>query len=257
MEPKTTVLVLQHAECEPPAAYQEELEERGIATHVVELDGGESVPALKTFDALLVMGGPMSVNDEALFGWLTKEKRLIREFVDGGRPFWGVCLGAQLLAASLGARVYAGNRPEVGVLPVELAPGGALDPIFVTLPKRFMALQWHSDTFELPEDSVLLASSPAYVNQAFRWKRAYGLQFHLEVSPGIVREWGEIQAYADSLAAALGHDGGLPGVLAALVAEQDTMRSHAIALFRRWLDLDVVAGVRRTNHEFAARGRTV
>lgn len=239
MKPKSAILVLQHADCEPPGAYQDELDVRGVATLTVELDRGESLPSWEAFDALIVMGGPMSANDEASFGWLASEKSLIRDFVEAERPFWGVCLGAQLLAASLGARVYTGLAPEVGVLAVDMERGGALDAVFSTLPRRFSTLQWHSDTFDLPEGSVLLASSPSYRHQAFRWGRAYGLQFHLEASPELVREWGDIPVYAEALEVVRG-TGAFPRLVSELVQEQEAMRSNALALFRRWLDLDVV-----------------
>ncbi len=115
------VLILQHIACEPPGVYEDVLRERGARLRRVELDEGESVPEdARAFDALIVMGGPMGANDEAEHPWLTAEKRLIAAAVREGVPLFGVCLGAQLLAASLGARVYRGDRPEVGVLPVTL-----------------------------------------------------------------------------------------------------------------------------------------
>jgi GMP synthase (glutamine-hydrolysing) len=234
----TSVLVLQHAACEPPAAYQEELDERGIGVHTVELDRGNYLPSSGQFDAIIAMGGPMSVNDEPTYPWLADEKQLIREFVLAGRPFWGVCLGAQLLAASLGARVYEGREPEVGVRRVQIEEAGRLDPIFSMLPSQFLTLQWHGDTFELPGGSVLLASSSAYRQQAFRWKRAYALQFHLEVSPELAESWGEIPAYAHALETAMG-TGALPELLAQLSNAAEEMRSHALALFGRWLDVIV------------------
>jgi GMP synthase-like glutamine amidotransferase len=170
---------------------------------------------------------------------LRAEKQLIGEFVRADRPFWGVCLGAQLLAASLGARVYEGAAPEVGLLAIDLEHEGMLDPVFSALPKRLLTLQWHSDTFDLPQGAVLLASSASYRHQAFRWRRAYGLQFHLEVSPRAVREWGDIRAYAEALESVLGA-GALPRLLGELGREHQAMRSNALVLFRRWLDLDVV-----------------
>ena len=99
------VLVLQHIACEPPGVYEDVLLERGASIHRVELDEGESLPDWRGFDAIVAMGGPMSVNDEDALPWLAAEKRAIGEAVRAGTPFWGVCLGVQLLAASLGARV--------------------------------------------------------------------------------------------------------------------------------------------------------
>ena len=114
------VLVLQHIACEPPGVYEDVLLERGASIHRVELDEGESLPARRGFDAIVAMGGPMSATDDSTLPWLTGEKQLIGDAVRAGTPFWGVCLGVQLLAASLGARVYTGPEPEVGLLPVEI-----------------------------------------------------------------------------------------------------------------------------------------
>ena len=165
------VLVLQHIACEPPGAFEDVLLERDARLHRVELDEGERLPDWREFGAIVAMGGPMSVNDESDHPWLVAEKRAIGEAVRAGVPYWGACLGVQLLAAALGARVYAGELPEVGVLPVTLTAAGLEDPVFAGLPRELHTLQWHGDTFDLPEGAVLLASSPAYPNQAFRFGR--------------------------------------------------------------------------------------
>src|SRR5919106_869370 len=127
-----------------------------------------------------------------------------------------LCLGVQLLAAALGARVYAAEQPEVGLLPVELTAEGREDPLFAGLDDRLVSLQWHSDTFDLPSGAVRLAHSPPVPNQAFRaGEHAYGVQFHLEVTGEMAREGGEVPAYRRSLAETLGEEGGtalLPGV---------------------------------------------
>jgi len=173
------VVVLQHIACEPPGAFEDVLIAAGADIHRVELDEGEPLPSWQDYVAIVAMGGPMSVNDDAELPWLTAEKAAIGEAVRAGVPYFGACLGAQLLAASLGARVYAGPEPEVGVLPVTLTAEGAADPLFAGLPRSFPTLQWHGDTFDLPEGATLLASSPAFPNQAFRYGRApYGIQFH-------------------------------------------------------------------------------
>jgi GMP synthase (glutamine-hydrolysing) len=229
------VLVLQHIACEPPGVFEDVLRERGADLHRVELDEGEPLPDWRDFDAIVAMGGPMSVNDEAALPWLTDEKRAIGEAVRGGTPFWGVCLGVQLLAASLGARVYPGPEPEVGLLPVELTDDGRADPVFAGLESALATLQWHGDTFELPDGAVRLASSPAYENQAFRFERAYGVQFHLEVSADMAREWADVPEYVASLEQTLGATGA-PAFLAAIEESADDMRAAGRVLFERWLD---------------------
>src|SRR5262245_30083358 len=100
------------------------------------------------------MGGPMSVNDEDELPWLTGEKRFVGGAVGGGTPYWGVCLGVQLLASSLGARVFQGDEPEVGLLPVELTDAARSDPVFADAPEPLVTLQWHGDTFDLPDGAV-------------------------------------------------------------------------------------------------------
>jgi len=229
------VLVLQHIACEPPGVFEDVLHERGADLHRVELDEGEPLPDWREFDAIVAMGGPMSVNDEATLPWLAEEKRSIGEAVRAGTPFWGVCLGVQLLAASLGARVYPGPEPEVGLLPVELTAEGKTDPVFAGLESGLATLQWHGDTFDLPEGAVRLARSPAYENQAFRFERAYGVQFHLEISAEMAREWADLPEYVASLERTLGA-AGAPAFLAAIEERAAEMRAAGRVLFERWLD---------------------
>jgi GMP synthase (glutamine-hydrolysing) len=131
--------------------------------------------------------------------------------------------------------VYQGEEAEVGLLPVELTAAADEDPVFADAPSSFPTLQWHGDSFGLPEGATLLASSPAYPNQAFRYKRAYALQFHLEVTPELAAEWGDVPAYAQSLERIQG-----PGALERLVAEVEAHASSTIplarGLFGRWLE---------------------
>ena len=230
-------LVLQHIACEPPGVYEDVLNELGATIHRVELDEGDGLPDWRQFDAIVAMGGPMSVNDEEELPWLRAEKVLIAEAVRADVPFFGACLGSQLLAASLGGEVEPGPAPEVGILPVFLTEAAKADPVFGSLPQALTTLQWHGDTFSLPEGAVLLASSPAYPNQAFRWGRSsYAVQFHLEVSREMAEEWARVPVYADALAAVLG-----PGSTTALVDElalrAEEMRAHGRQLFREWCRL--------------------
>ena len=234
------ILVLQHIACEPPGVFEDVLRERGAALRKVELDEREPLPDWQEFDAIVAMGGPMSTNDEAELPWLVDEKRLIGDAVRAGTPFWGVCLGVQLLAASLGARVYRGPEPEVGLLPVTLTPEARNDPVFGSAPDDLVTLQWHGDTFDLPEGAVRLAGSSAYPNQAFRIARAYGVQFHLEVSGAMAREWAEVPEYVTSLERTLGRKRA-PAFLAAIEGRADEMCAEGRALFERWLDRVVAA----------------
>jgi GMP synthase-like glutamine amidotransferase len=230
------VLVLQHIACEPPGVYEDVLREREASLHRVELDEGEPIPDWRRFDAIVAMGGPMSANDENELPWLVDEKRTIGDAVRAGTPFWGACLGVQLLAASLGARVYAGPRPEVGVMPVTLTAEAIADPVFASLPGELLSLQWHGDTFDLPEGAVRLATSPAYPNQAFRYgDGAYGVQFHLEVSAAMAREWADVPEYEEYAERVLG-PGSLPGLISAMEKQAESIRDSGRLLFERWLD---------------------
>jgi GMP synthase (glutamine-hydrolysing) len=231
------VLVLQHIACEPPGVYEDVLVERGASVHRVELDEGERLPDWREFAAIVAMGGPMSVNDEQDLPWLRAEKEFIAEAVRAGAPFFGACLGVQLLAVSLGGEVAAGPVPEVGLLPVFLTEAAANDPVFAPLPRELLTLQWHGDTFSLPGGAVLLASSPAYPNQAFRWGRsAYGVQFHLELTREMAEEWAGVPAYAEALAHVL-DPGSETALVDELAAHADELRGYGRRLFERWLDL--------------------
>jgi len=232
------VLVLQHIACEPPGVFEDVLHERGATLHRVELDEGESLPpSLAGIDAVVAMGGPMSVNDEDEHPWLVGEKTLIAEAVRGGTPFWGSCLGVQLLASSLGAQVVRGPLPEVGVLPVHATPAALVDPVFAGLSWPRPTLQWHQDTFDLPAGATLLATSPAYPNQAFRvGDVAYGVQFHIEVDGTMADEWARVPAYIASADEVLGA-GGLDRLLTDFRASMAEMQADGRTLFGRWVDL--------------------
>ena len=151
-----------------------------------ELDENEPLPDWREFDAVLVMGGPMGADDDDQHPWLTGEKELVRDVVEAGRPLLGVCLGVQLLASALGAPVRTMDSPELGLLPVELRRGRE-HPLFEGVEDPFPSLQWHGDTFDLPDGAVSLARSPV-ANQAFQvGDLGFGIQFHLEVTPEMAR----------------------------------------------------------------------
>src|SRR4051812_49831338 len=129
-----TLLVLQHIACEPPAAFEDELRSRGLDLVRVELDEGDSLPDLGDFAGTIVMGGPMGAYEEDAHPWLVEEKAAIRAAAQAGHPIWGVCLGAQLLAAALGADVYPCDEAEVGLLAGELARAAHHDTGFLAPP---------------------------------------------------------------------------------------------------------------------------
>jgi GMP synthase (glutamine-hydrolysing) len=228
-------VVLQHVECEPPAVYEDVLRERGHEVARVMVADQESLPDLASYAGIVAMGAPQSVTEPEAHAWLSPELDAVATAVRRDTPYWGVCFGAQLLAAALGARVWQGAEPEVGVLDVHGTPAARSDPVFGSMPDRYAAVQWHSDTFDLPDGAVHLAASRAYPAQAFRWWRAYALQFHLEAPADLIAEWLAIPAYARALQATLGPDAGGP-FMAAIRAAETRMTSHARELFTRWLD---------------------
>jgi GMP synthase-like glutamine amidotransferase len=145
-------------------------------------------PKESDIDLLIVMGGPMSVNDEGLYPWLAAEKRFIKEMIDREKAVLGVCLGAQLIANALGAWVYPNPEKEIGWFPIKSVLPPEEDQAF-RFPDECVVFHWHGETFDLPYGAIPLVSSEACKNQAFQIRsRVIGLQFHLEVTPQSVRE---------------------------------------------------------------------
>lgn len=185
-------LLVQHAAFEGPGAVALAVTDSGADLTVVRVDRGDAIPppaAVADLAGLVVMGGPMGVDDDV--GWLADERALLRQAVEAELPVLGVCLGAQQLAAALGASVTQGPAPEYGVGEVHLTTDTIGDPVFGPAPTPLPCVHWHRDTFTLPEGAVRLAGNDAYENQAFRiGARAYGLQFHVEVTASLVAHWG-------------------------------------------------------------------
>jgi len=201
------VLVLQHLAAEHPGVLREFLRADGAELTTVELDEGETIPDLAPFDAMLVMGGPQDVWQQDQFPWLKPEKEAIRRFVvDMGRPYLGICLGHQLLAAATGGEVRLGAVPEVGALSITQTRDGVADPLFAGVSDPIEVLQWHgAEVSALPPGATLLARSDVCAIQAFRYgPRAYGLQCHVEVTDETVPAWAAVPEYAAALDRTLG-----------------------------------------------------
>jgi len=183
------VVIFQHVPFEGPGLIGDMLEGRGIHHVIVETyDDGPLPLSPAGYSAVIIMGGPMSANDPLPF--MEKEQTFLAEALDRGLPMLGVCLGAQILASVLGGEIKTASEPEVGWGEVTLTEDGLSDPLFTGLDKVLPVLHWHTETFDLPEGAVLLASSDICENQAFRWgKSAYGFQFHLEAASEMVEDW--------------------------------------------------------------------
>jgi GMP synthase (glutamine-hydrolysing) len=192
------VLILKNVSSEGPGTIEDFLREEGIPFRVVDCEK-EDIPGGEDSDVLVMMGGPMSVNEESLYPYITREMGLVRDFISAGKKVFGVCLGAQIMAKALGAKVYAGPEKEIGWYDIELADGGMQDPLMKKLAldpgagdvqKRFKVFHWHGETFDIPEGAVRLAQSKLYPNQAFRLgKSAYAFQFHIEVKKDMIYQW--------------------------------------------------------------------
>ena len=181
----------------------------------------------------------MSVNDDAELPWLTLEKQAIAEAVRAGVPYWGHASECSSWPRrSARASIPAPSR-RLACCPVTLTDEARADPVFAEIPAEFLTLQWHGDTFDLPEGAVRLASSPAYPNQGFRFgQTAYGVQFHVEVTDQMAREWAEVPAYAEYADRVLGA-GGIDRLMADFDAARDRMLDVGRRMFERWVEIAV------------------
>lgn len=222
------IQVLQHEPFEGPGLIEEWAAERGYDLQVTHMYANEALPQNAEFDWLVIMGGGMSVNDEAILPWLAPEKQFVRDCINRGKVVLGICLGAQLIASVLGARVSRNPQKEIGWYAVELVEEGLTHPLFDSS-WNGMFFHWHGETFELPADALQLASSKACNNQAFCLNnRVYGFQFHPETNQQTLHQM--VTAGADELQKQ-------PYVMSAeeiLAAEQQLQRTRPV--FLKWLD---------------------
>ncbi|MBI5047773.1 MAG: type 1 glutamine amidotransferase [Deltaproteobacteria bacterium] len=185
------VLVLQHVKSEGLGIIYKALKQKGIGADFIKIFNGERMPRdIQGYDGLIVLGGPMGVYEADIYPFIKDELMLIKNAIKNDIPILGICLGAQLLAKAAGADVYKGKKKEIGWYDVELTDDGKRDGLFIGLPDEFTVFQWHGDTFDIPENSKCLAFSELFPHQVIKvGKKAYGLQFHLEVTEEMIREW--------------------------------------------------------------------
>jgi len=188
------VLILKNIASEGPGTIGEFLDEKNIPYQVLNMFEPGEMPDVSDFTHLVIMGGPMAVYAMEKFPFMYIEAAAIRSFIKNKKAVLGICLGAQLIAYALDADVYSGGTEEAGWCNVELTAEGMEDNVMSSISVNDTpfaeVFQWHGDTFDLPEKAVRMSSSELYENQAFRFREnVYGLQFHIEVTPEIVRQW--------------------------------------------------------------------
>ena len=190
-------------------------------------------------DLMIVLGGPIGAYEEADYPFLVDERALLEQRIASGRPLLGICLGAQLLAKALGARVYPGERKEIGWDGVVLTDAGRLSPLAHLANAQTPVLHWHGDTFDLPDGSVRLASTAAYENQAFAVGDAVlGLQFHPEVTAAGLEHW--FVGHAAEIASTSGVC--LADLRAGARRYGDALERSGRAMFADWLDRNNLCG---------------
>jgi GMP synthase (glutamine-hydrolysing) len=193
------VLICKNIAVEGPGTIEDYLIRTKKPYTIIELAGGEKIPDPDNFNTLVMMGGPMSVNEDETYSYIKEEERLVRDFIANDKKVLGICLGAQIMAKALGAKVYPGPQKEIGWYYIDLTEEGMEDPLMKNLAfyprvrdslKKFNVFHWHGETFDIPDGAVRLASSALFRNQAFRHgHKAYAFQFHIEVRKEMILDW--------------------------------------------------------------------
>lgn len=185
-----TLYCIQHVPYEHPGVILQWAKSRKLRTQTVPLYNDSPLPNLTSDDLLLVMGGPMGAFDAIEYPWINREKQFLAETIDKSIPAMGICLGAQLIAAALGANGITNPYTEIGFFPVAMTKTAAKNPLFSDIPRIFTPFHWHSDTFFIPKGAIRIAGNDACMNQGFVGPgKVLGLQFHLEATPSLIQEW--------------------------------------------------------------------
>jgi len=189
MKKKLKIHTLQHVPFEGLGCIDQWITTKGHTVNYTKLYDNPQFPVLDEFDWLIVMGGPMGVYDEAMYPWLKEEKEFIRRAIEGGKTIVGICLGSQLIAEVLGAKVYPNKQKEIGWFDIQKTEFAKSQPLLEQIEEQFTVFHWHGDTFDLPAGSERLFSSAVCLNQAFLYKKkVLGLQFHFEVTSHTLKE---------------------------------------------------------------------
>ena len=225
------IKIFRHIECEGPAYLQTLLEQLAIPYEIIHIDENEGVPQnLADIAGMIFMGGSMSVNDQ--FEWLADENRLIQDAIQKNIPVLGICLGSQLIAKALGARIYPGKHQcmELGWSPVECVTSNKWTK---DLPDRFDVFHWHGETFDLPEGATRLFSNELYTNQGFALGPHLALQFHVEMTADSIHEW--IGLYTEDIERRCDEKQHANAMMMNLEQKVLQLQDYAGILFRQWL----------------------
>ena len=185
------ILVIKHIASEGPGTIEDFFSAKGYALKTIDLYRGQKLPQnLTGIEAVISMGGPMNVDEEEKYPFLKEEDIFLKKVIDAKIPFFGVCLGSQLLAKAVGAKVTKSPKEEIGWFKVGLTSDGKKDSIFEGIDGEFDVFQWHGDTFEIPKNGKHLATAVGCRHQALKVGTcAYGFQFHIEVTKEIIADW--------------------------------------------------------------------
>ncbi len=185
------ILIIKHIDIEGPGTIGTYFHKKGYTLKTIDLDKGDPLPDnFSDVEAVICLGGPMNVYEEDRYPFLVQENQFIQKVIKEGIPYLGICLGSQLLAKAAGAKVIKSPVPEVGWYKVDVKADGQSDPLLEGLGKEFDVFHWHEDMFEIPLNGKFLATATGCSNQAFKiGKSAYGVQFHVEVTGEIIKDW--------------------------------------------------------------------
>ena len=231
------ILVFQHVAAEPLGTLDPLIRKRGHRIRFVNFERQpDARPTMDRYQGLIVLGGPMNLEEQAQRPHLRTELGVIEQALRQNKPVLGICLGGQLLAHALGAGIRRNPKPEIGWYELEANAHGMVDPVVSGLGRRSPVFQWHSRSFAIPHGATHLAATATCSNQAFRYgSNAYGFQFHLEMDQALIERWVGLSHYHAELVAA-GLDQDATSILARTPAAMAAMRKSAHTVFSRFLD---------------------
>ncbi len=235
------VLILQHSLADSLGQLEEILHVYMLEPEILYLVE-QPLPTTLDYDAIMILGGDQSINDIDRYSYLAREVTFLRQAIEKDVPCLGICLGAQLLAHVLGAIVKPGKNMEFGFSTIHLTEMGMQDPLFQGLPEVVQVFHWHQDTFDLPSDAILLSHNRQQEPQGFRYgQHIYGIQHHIELTPGMIRVWLQKAAHDRELLQSLGNN-----ILSVVAVEQGNQYPlysiHSQLLFENFLSIPGLAG---------------